>query len=322
MKLPNLKVAILLATYNGERFIEQQVKSLRANSTSFTLYWLDDHSTDATREAVHAASIGMGIMLKECHQSQRQGVPGSFFTLLECVEADIYLFCDQDDVWQPGKIDATVQTLLPDLAKPAMCFSDPLAFRDSEPDVHYHMLDLIGTTAEIALQESKVFLAVVGYGHTVGFTRPMREIFVTHKDIARTHAFMHDLWMYNIAVASGTVRMLADAPTTLFRRHALSASGGIAGWRGSGMGRITITWDQHMRLRRCISRHAAGFILASPTLPQGPKLERLLAIAELVSTLDRRQSPLALIRLVRRGIVWPNWRLATGLAVTCLCSAA
>jgi len=64
-----------------------------------------------------------------------RGVPGTFFQLLECVDADIYLFCDQDDIWQRGRIDATVAHLLPDLASPVLCSSDPLMFYDVKTDV-------------------------------------------------------------------------------------------------------------------------------------------------------------------------------------------
>ena len=126
-----LRVAVLLATYNGAPFIAEQIQSLAANSMPFTLHWLDDHSTDNTRELVSASARVAGIELHEWHQDQRQGIPGVFFKLVECVSADIYLFCDQDDIWQPGKIDATIKSLSPDLWQPALVYSDPLVFSDS-----------------------------------------------------------------------------------------------------------------------------------------------------------------------------------------------
>src|SRR5207249_3722411 len=105
------KVALLLATYNGARFVEPQIRSLKENSVPFTLHWIDDHSTDDTRDAVRASALDSRIDFVEWHQPQHKGYPGAFFQLLECVDADIYLFCDQDDIWQPGKIDATVANL-------------------------------------------------------------------------------------------------------------------------------------------------------------------------------------------------------------------
>jgi glycosyltransferase involved in cell wall biosynthesis len=313
------KVAILLATYNGARYIEPQIRSLGENTAPFTLHWLDDHSTDDTREAVRAAALSSGIELVEWHQTQRHGATGAFFKLLECVEADFYLFCDQDDIWQPGKIDVTVANLGPDAALPALCFSDPLIFSADEPGVLHRLSDMAGAKPAVALRESRIFMSAVALGHTQGFTRPLREIFLRHKEIAREYAFGHDGWMYGIAVASGIARMLYDVPTTLYRRHRDNVSATFFGRGRGGISRSASKWPVQQLLRRVLSRQAAGFILASPTLPPGPKLERLLEIARLVATLDRRQSPAALFRLARRGAIWPNWRLAISLATVCLC---
>ena len=320
--LQHTDVAVLLATYNGVQYVERQITSLSENRTPFKLHWLDDHSIDRTREVVRAAARSANIEIQEHHQSRHQGVPGAFFQLLECVEADIYLFCDQDDIWQPGKIDAIAANLLPDLELPVICFSDPLFFKDDNPDICYPGLEILGTRIEVAMEESRIFMSEVGYGHTEGFTRPLRDLFVIHREVARSHAFMHDMWMYDIAVAAGTARILCDAPTTLYRWHGSNSSSDFGGWRGKGVGHISTTQRQHQRLRRSIARHAEGFILASPTLPQSPKLERLLAFARLVATIDRRQSPISLLRLIRRRVTWASWRLAVGLAVACLCSDA
>jgi GT2 family glycosyltransferase len=76
----DLKVAILLATFNGARFVEQQIKSLTQNVTPFTVHWLDDHSTDDTRQIVRAAAQGM--TLTEWHQGERRCLPGAGCTVL------------------------------------------------------------------------------------------------------------------------------------------------------------------------------------------------------------------------------------------------
>jgi rhamnosyltransferase len=310
------KVAVLLATYNGARFIEPQIRSLKENATPFTLHWLDDHSTDNTREAVREAALHSGIQLTAWHQPQRLGVPAAFFRLLESVDADIYLFCDQDDIWQHGKIDATVANLRPDVARPTLCFSDPLMFGNDEPAKLRPLSDVLRYAKRPkALQESRLFLSACACGNTLGFTRALRELFMGHKDIAHAYARMHDSWLYLIAAASGTVRPLSNAPTTLYRQHANNVSGGLPGLRRnkpSGMWRL-----QH-RVRRSTSRHAQGFILAAPTLPPGPKLERVLSIARLIGTLERRQSPLALARLAYRRAMWPNWRDTLWLTLACL----
>jgi len=317
-----LEVGVLLATYNGARYVEQQIRSLEDNATPFTLHWLDDHSTDNTREIVRATTRTLGIPLKEWHQSRRQGVPNAFFTLLEHAEVDLYLFCDQDDIWQPGKIDATVASLALDLALPVLCFSEPLVFQGDDTRTLLRISAVTGLNPVAALDESRMFMSATAYGHTEGFTRSLRDIFIAHKEVAHTHAYMHDLWMYNIALVSGVARMLTNVPTTLYRLHPNSVSNAFSGWRGEGIGRLRVTWKQHQRLRLAIARHARGFALASPTLRPGPKLERGLAVARLVASLDRRQSIAALIRLARHRVLWPSTRLAVELSAACLCTNA
>jgi len=316
----NARVAVLLPTYNGTRYIEPQIKSLKENATPFTLHWLDDHSTDNTREIVRAAARTSRIDLREWHQPQHQGHPGAFFQLLECVDADIYLFCDQDDIWERGKIDATVANLIPDVGTAALCFSQSLIFRDDQPGVLQGVFEFMGARIDVGLQESRLFTFNPAQGNTVGFTRPLRDLFLSHKDIARTYAPTHDWWMYLIAVASGKFRMLSEVPTVLYRLHASNTVGVYFGWKG--LTHIARKWRLQQANRRWSSRMAQGFCRASVTLPPGPKLDRLLALARVVATLDRRQSPAALVRLALRGALPPGRALSVWLAAACLWSDA
>ena len=328
----DLKVAVLLATFNGARFVEQQIKSLTQNVTPFTLHWLDDHSTDDTRQIVRAAA--QGLTLTEWHQDERQLLPGAFFQLLECVAADIYLFCDQDDIWQPGKIDAAVANLVPDLAVPVLCFSDSLMFYDDEPDIVRALSEAYDSRPPKALQESRTFTTVIAPGHTQCFTRPLRELFLRHKSTARAYARNHDAWMYLIANAAGAARMLSNVPTALYRQHDHNVTASLLSRNGKRLDRSTLTLKQHQVLRRRTARHAQGFLIAAPTLtgatgavtspagaPSG-KLERLVTLARRVATLDRRQSVTELVSFARSGALWPNKRWAVGFAVACLWSDA
>jgi glycosyltransferase involved in cell wall biosynthesis len=315
------KVAVLLATYNGAAYIGQQLESLTRNVTPFTLHWLDDHSTDDTRTIVRARALSLGIELKEWHQSEQQRLPGAFFQLLECVDADIYLFCDQDDIWQPGKIDTAVSNLLPDLAFPVLCFSDSLMFYDHEPKVVRRVSEVFGSRPGKAMEESRVFMTVIAPGHTQCFTRPLRDLYLAHKAVARAYARNHDAWMYLIASAAGSVRMLSNVPTALYRQHAGNVTAALLS-RGRRLDRRTLTWKQHQSLRPRVARHAQGFILASSTLAPGEKVERLVALAKRVATLDRRQPAAAVFSLARAGAMWPNRLWALGFAAACLWSDA
>jgi len=77
--------------------------------------------------------------------------------------------------------------------------------------------------------------------------------------------------MYGLAVASGTARLLTDAPTTLFGgTEAIQVGDSVIGARRHP--RPTTTWQQHQTLRRTVARNAEGFILASATIAAQPQV--------------------------------------------------
>jgi glycosyltransferase involved in cell wall biosynthesis len=313
-------VAVLLATYNGTAYVEAQIKSLGENETPITLHWLDDHSTDGTPEAVRQYAQDAGIRLVEWNVPQHLGWPGTFFQLLEFAEADIYLFCDQDDIWQPGKIDATVNHLLGYGEAPTLCFSEALMFRDEAPESIQPVFEAFRFNAELGLQMSRAFTSSPAQGNTIGFTRPLREIFLKHTDIAKQYAFSHDWWMYLIAVATGQSHMLRNVPTVLYRIHNKNTSGfyhGVKSFR-----RLIQEWRTQQTIRRVIARQAKGFCLAAREFPAHGNSKSLLDIAKTVSTLDRRSSIAALLRLARWRALPPDALRAGWLMATCLTANA
>ena len=104
MKLSQNKVAILLSTFNGERYICEQLDSLLTSTVSADIYIRDDGSHDSTREILAGyASEHANIKLMA---GDNIGVVGSFFNLISYVndkDYDFYCFCDQDDFWEKEK---------------------------------------------------------------------------------------------------------------------------------------------------------------------------------------------------------------------------
>ena len=92
------RIAILMATYNGAVYLRAQLDSLMSQTRrDWTLYVQDDFSTDSTLDIIREYQQRYdNIRLLE-HTSQL-GPMKNFMSMLEQVEADYYLFCDQDDV--------------------------------------------------------------------------------------------------------------------------------------------------------------------------------------------------------------------------------
>jgi len=317
------EVALLLATYNGEKFVEEQLNSLQQNATRFVIHWLDDQSTDSTPQLVRATAAKLGFPVREWHFEERLGVPGAFFKLIECVSADIYLFCDQDDIWQPGKIDASVADLTPDIARPVLCFTDPFTFSQDVPERLRRVSEISKLKGPVAWRRSSMFVICPAMGHTIGFTRALREVFLKSKDVARTHAAMHDAWLYLLATASGTSRLLTDAPTTLYRVHGRNVTGiyfAHLDWRG--IWHFVRRWRLQQSIRRWISRQARGFCLAAETFPAGPQFERTLHLARIIAKLDQRQSLRTLLHLIRMGAMPQSKQFTLLFTAACLYSDA
>lgn len=313
MKRVKPRIAVLLATHNGAKYVEEQIASLARNCAQFTLHWLDDHSTDETREIVRSTALRSNIDLCEWHQPHHLGYPRSFYELLECVEADIYLYCDQDDIWQPGKIDVSAANLLDELTVPALCFSESWVFYENERHKLVRLSKVFGVKTSFAMRESKAFQPLVCCGHGQCLTRPLRDILVANKEIACRYSFAHDAWTYLIATAVGTPRMLSDVPTALYRRHSQSFSEFF--WGARGIGKL---WDFTHIARIVVAKEAQGFLLAAETLTRSPKLDRLIDIARILASLNRRQTPAAMLQLMRRKALYAKPTFAILQAVACL----
>lgn len=105
------KVDILLATYNGEQYLREQLNSILSQSYSnFRLLISDDLSTDGTREIL-AEYVEKDKRIIIFNQEKNLGVVKNFEFLLKKVENKYYMFSDQDDIWKENKIEKSIQTL-------------------------------------------------------------------------------------------------------------------------------------------------------------------------------------------------------------------
>jgi rhamnosyltransferase len=105
-------VDILMATYNGEAFVEEQVQSI-INQTyrEWRLLVHDDGSTDKTMEILHRLAEKDERVVVIEDGVQRLGVARHFIHLVKQSTAAYCMFCDQDDVWLPHKVEKMVHAI-------------------------------------------------------------------------------------------------------------------------------------------------------------------------------------------------------------------
>ena len=104
------KVAVLLATYNGEKYLKEQIESvLNQKDVEIELLVRDDCSDDETRNILKSYQ-DKGLL--KFYGEKRMNVPYTFFDLIDnAPEADYYAFCDQDDVWDNDKLITAINAL-------------------------------------------------------------------------------------------------------------------------------------------------------------------------------------------------------------------
>lgn len=123
-------VDILMCTYNGEEFIEQQIQSiLNQTHKEFKLIIIDDISTDKTVEIIQKMMLQDKRII--FHQNTKNlGYFNNFLSGLDYVTADYLFFSDQDDVWLAHKIEHQLADLMQDDKDVLMNFSNSYLLYD------------------------------------------------------------------------------------------------------------------------------------------------------------------------------------------------
>ena len=107
----NETIDILLATYNGEKYLKEQIESiLNQTYSNIRLIISDDCSTEKTKEIIKAYEEKDNRIISYFHE-KNLGYVKNFEFLLSKVENEIYMLSDQDDVWLPTKVEHTYEKL-------------------------------------------------------------------------------------------------------------------------------------------------------------------------------------------------------------------
>ncbi|MBB2494402.1 glycosyltransferase family 2 protein [Aquipseudomonas ullengensis] len=107
------RVAILLATYNGERYLAEQLESLlKQTHKNWVLYVSDDGSCDTTLDILGQYQSRLQDRL-HIQQGPKQGFAANFLSMAvaDKITADYFAFCDQDDLWHADKLERALAWL-------------------------------------------------------------------------------------------------------------------------------------------------------------------------------------------------------------------
>lgn len=215
------KIAILLSTYNGQKYIQEQLDSLK-NQTyrNFVLFIRDDCSKDHTvQEVEHYYADNGEIVIVP---SMKNVGPKTSFSLLLDFALDhgdyqYFMFMDQDDFWLPDKIEQTLikmkglerdYPITPILVHTDLKVVDQNLQMLSESFWSY--ININPTTNSL----NRIMIQNVVTGCTMMFNRQLGEL---SKSIP-SDAIMHDWWIALVASTFGKIG-LVNTSTILYRQH-------------------------------------------------------------------------------------------------------
>lgn len=213
----NFDVVVLMSSFNGENYIEEQIKSIfQQEHVCVRLLIRDDGSTDDTIEIINKLTdVYEEIKLIK---GQNIGAKASFFELIKnCPESCYIAFCDQDDVWKKDKLYTAINHLQSYQNKPAMYFSN-LYVVDENLNGYKIMFDnLVSTNLGQALT----------YNNVVGCTLVVNHLLLslTKRSLSLNPYCYHDQWISLVCSCVDGIKIPDKEPHILYRQHGKNCVG-------------------------------------------------------------------------------------------------
>lgn len=280
--LPAGRISIALCTCNGERFLQQQLDSLKAQSTPpAELVVCDDASDDRTMAILQAFARSAPFPVRLQRNPVRLGIQANFEHAIRLCSGDVIALCDQDDVWLPNKLERMARQFLPAVdwvfcdAEVCDAALHPLGYsmwQRVQFDARAQALADAGRMFELLLKRQLVA------GATLAFRSGQRSRLLPVP--AHWH---YDAWLAMVLSATGKLA-LVESPLQQYRQHANNA---IGARRRSLLDEARLAWglNRQSYYREELMRWSALSQRIAPlSAPAGA------LVAEKIAHLQRRQS--------------------------------
>ncbi|HAB47927.1 MAG: glycosyltransferase [Betaproteobacteria bacterium] len=297
-------VLILMATYQGERFVEEQIESFAAQQHQcWALLIADDGSDDRTLERIRAA---MAMPALRTHhwsllKGPRQGAAANFMFLLSEAnrriaagesDAQYIALADQDDVWLPTKLSSALSDMHQIDRSRAALWCSAVHFWNGQASRHSQSRSL---SPGKPLGFGNALVQNMIRGNTLMLNRAALDLLTQTE--TNLPLVMHDWWCYLLMSACGARIFYSDQPSVLYRQHPGNVIGAASGWSDRAK-RLSFmlrggfaNWNRvHlMRLNEVMRRHPSVF---------GPEaVEQFLIFERMLHA----QSAIERLQLLKRG---------------------
>lgn len=269
-----LAISVAMATYNGARFIREQLESIaRQELLPIEIQIGDDGSTDGTEEIVRDFARTAPFDIVFTRNDEQLGYGENFLRTASCCRGDWIAFSDQDDVWLPNKLSRTAQVVA-----------------EGPPDIMLVAHDALLADEEARPLGRKLYgysagvfpsLTLPGAWLCAGFLQMFRADLVRdfalwprsetphppEQDLPGMVRYPHDGWIPVLANVTGTIVRL-DEPLALYRRHSSTVT---ILRSASAREEVRIALDNHARrygeLARWYEETASVFLQQRENVP-------------------------------------------------------
>ena len=243
-------IAIVMATYNGEKYIREQLDSILWQTyENWKLYIRDDGSTDKTVKIIEEYAMNYPdkiLIIKESNKNY--GVCNNFFYTLGFVKEEYVMFCDQDDVWLKEKIEVTARRMFSVERKnkniPILVHTDAIVTTEELEPVNYKInrKAIFSIKQMIPLKRAyysrfhdkktqttfaNLLLKNSVQGMTIMINRNMSDYLQRLSEGKLPTCIYHDSLIASVASIVGVIEFY-PAPTVLYRQHTNNNAGAFS----------------------------------------------------------------------------------------------
>lgn len=218
-------VQILLATYNGELYLREQIGSLlKQTEKQIEILIRDDGSTDGTLQIIQEMCQKYPEQIKWIQDEKKCGSAlRNFYALLSYADADYVMFCDQDDVWFENKVATTLEAMKQEEEKsgqPLLIYSD---YIPTDADLNPIVIQKKSNQIDHAKLDVNHLLV---QNYVTGCTMMMNRALYENVLEYREEMLMHDWWIAIYAATFGRIMHLQE-PLMYYRQHGGNCVGAV-----------------------------------------------------------------------------------------------
>ncbi|MEZ9823262.1 glycosyltransferase family 2 protein [Shewanella sp. 10N.286.45.A1] len=225
----SILVEIFISTYNGDKYLGQQLDSLLSQTHKNLLITIrDDGSTDRTLDIISTYIKRYPKLIRLIPSTVNLGSTKSFLTLLNSAadESVLFMFCDQDDVWLDDKVSNSIAHFFnSEFLGPGVSFTDLTVVSSDLTIIHNSMMESMRINPSVVAANTCNLLSLnTVAGCTMTMNRHVLDLLATFKFPPK--GVVHDHWISIIVSHFGRVEYL-DRSDILYRQHTENQVGSL-----------------------------------------------------------------------------------------------